>query len=74
MRLRLNATRALMERAGLALDRAVIDPSADRVSAAQIAVAEAKVYSTELAILATNKIFERGGTRWTLAHHALDRH
>ena len=74
MKLRLSATRALLEKAGLAVDRAVLDPNAESVASAQIAVAEAKIFSTELAILATNKIFELGGTRSTLAEHALDRH
>ncbi len=41
---------------------------------AAIAVAEAKVLTTEIAILAANKLFELGGTRSTLAAHGLDRH
>ncbi len=41
---------------------------------ASIAVAEAKVLTTEAAILATNKLFELAGTRSTLAEHGLDRH
>ena len=36
--------------------------------------AEAKVLSTEIAIEATNKLFELAGTRSTLAEHSLDRH
>jgi len=74
LRLRLSATNALLDRAGLAVDRAVQEPNAESVAAAQIAVAEAKILSTELAIAATNKLFELGGTRSTLAEHALDRH
>jgi SfnB family sulfur acquisition oxidoreductase len=72
--LRLHATEALLDRAGLAVDRAVVEPTADSVAEAQIAVAEAKVLSTEIAITATNKLFELAGTRSTLAEHALDRH
>lgn len=72
--LRLHATEALLDRAGLAVDRAVAHPTADSVAEAQIAVAEAKVLSTEIAITATNKLFELAGTRSTLAEHALDRH
>ena len=72
--LRLHATEALLDRAGLAVDRAVAQPTADSVAEAQIAVAEAKVLSTEIAITATNKLFELAGTRSTLAEHALDRH
>jgi len=74
LRLRLNATRALLDRAAIAVDEAVADPGTETVAAAQIATAEAKVLSTELAIDATNKLFELAGTRSTLAEHALDRH
>ena len=72
--LRLHATQALLEKAGLAVDAAVAAPNADSVAKAQIAVAEAKVLSTEIAIAATNKLFELGGTRTTLAKHNFDRH
>jgi SfnB family sulfur acquisition oxidoreductase len=72
--LRLHAAQALLEKAGLAVDAAVAAPSADSVAKAQIAVAEAKVLSTEIAIAATNKLFELGGTRSTLAVHNFDRH
>ena len=72
--LRLHATQALLEKAGIAIDAAVAAPSVDSVAKAQIAVAEAKVLSTEIAIAATNKLFELGGTRSTLAVHNFDRH
>jgi SfnB family sulfur acquisition oxidoreductase len=74
LKLRLHAAEALLERAGLAVDRAVESPGAETVAQAQIAVAEAKVLSTEIAIAATNKLFELAGTRSTLAVHNLDRH
>lgn len=72
--LRLHAAEALLDRAGLAVDKAVAAPTVESVAAAQIAVAEAKVLSTEIAIAATNKLFELAGTRSTLAEHNLDRH
>ncbi|MCL2898456.1 SfnB family sulfur acquisition oxidoreductase [Brenneria tiliae] len=72
--LRLHASEAIQEKAGLAVDRAVAQPSAENVARAQIAVAEAKVLSTEIAIEATNRLFELAGTRSTLAEHNLDRH
>lgn len=72
--LRLHAAEALQEKAGLAVDAAVAAPSAESVAKAQIAVAEAKVLSTEIAIEATNKLFELAGTRSTLAEHNFDRH
>jgi SfnB family sulfur acquisition oxidoreductase len=72
--LRLHAAQALLEKAGHAIDRAVTEPTAETVAHAQIATAEAKILSTEIAIAATNKLFELAGTRSTLAEHNLDRH
>ena len=72
--LRLHAAEALQERAGRLVDAALIYPTAESVASAQIGVAEAKVLSTEIAIEATNKLFELAGTRSTLAEHNLDRH
>jgi len=74
LKLRLNATRALLDRAAIAVDEAVANPNAETVAAAQITTAEAKVLSTELAIEASNKLFELAGTRSTLAEYGLDRH
>lgn len=72
--LRLHAAQALLERSALAIDRAILDLNAETVAEAQIAVAEAKVLSTEIAIEATNRLFELAGSRSTLAEHNLDRH
>ncbi|MGX5801194.1 SfnB family sulfur acquisition oxidoreductase [Bradyrhizobium sp. Arg314] len=72
--LRLHAAQALLEKAGHAIDRAVAEPTADTVAHAQIVTAESKILSTEIAIAATNKLFELAGTRSTLAEHNLDRH
>jgi SfnB family sulfur acquisition oxidoreductase len=71
---RANAAEALLDRAGQAVDRAVAEPNEQTVAQAQIAVAESKILTTEIAILATNKLFELAGTRSTLAQHNLDRH
>lgn len=71
---RLSATRLLLEKAGAKVDEAVAQPSAETVAAAQVAVAEAKIFSTELSLLASSKLFELAGTRSTLAEHNLDRH
>lgn len=71
---RLRATDALLAKAGRVLDVAVAKPTAETVAAASIAVAEAKVLSTETALLAANKLFELGGTRSVAATHGLDRH
>ncbi len=72
--LRLHAAQALLEKAGYAIDRAIVNPTAETVAEAQIVTAEAKILSTEIAIAATNKLFELAGTRSTLAEHHLDRH
>ncbi|MCK3780545.1 SfnB family sulfur acquisition oxidoreductase [Ensifer sesbaniae] len=72
--LRLHAAQALLEKAGYAIDRAVANPTIETVAQSQITTAEAKILSTEIAIAATNKLFELAGTRSTLAEHNLDRH
>jgi SfnB family sulfur acquisition oxidoreductase len=72
--IRQHAAEALLDRAGQALDEAVARPSAESVAAAQLAVAEAKVLTTEVALAAANKLFELSGTRATLAAENLDRH
>ena len=74
LQIRLHASEALLERAGRAIDRALAAPGADTVAAAQIAVAEAKVLSTEIALQAANQLFELAGTRSTLGQYHLDRH
>lgn len=71
---RLHAAEAMLERAGATIDEALINRTAQTVATASIAVAEAKILTTEIAILATNKLFELAGTRSTLAEHNLDRH
>lgn len=74
LQLRANAAEAVLDVAGLAVDAAVASPSAQSVAHAQVKTAEAKVLTTEIAIQATNKLFELAGTRSTLAEHNLDRH
>lgn len=72
--IRQHAAEALLDRAGIALDAAIASPNAESVAAAQLAVAEAKVLTTEIALAASNKLFELAGTRSTLAAENLDRH
>lgn len=71
---RLHAAEALLDRAGRLLDAAKPHSNEENIAAAAIAVAEAKVATTEIALLATNKLFELGGTRSTLKQLNLDRH
>jgi SfnB family sulfur acquisition oxidoreductase len=72
--IKLHAAEALLERAGHAVDLAIADPNEDSVAKASVAVAIAKVATTEIAVLAGSKLHELGGTRSTLAQYNLDRH
>lgn len=72
--IRIEAAQALLERAGKVLDRAKPGPNLDNVAEASVAVARAKVLTTEVALEASNKLFELGGTRSTLRQHNFDRH
>jgi SfnB family sulfur acquisition oxidoreductase len=74
LEIKLHAAEALLEIAGKAIDAASLEPSEANVAEATIKTAESKVLTTEIAILATNKLFELAGTRSTLAVHNLDRH
>ena len=74
LKIRLHAAEALLEIAGRAIDTARADSTLEKVSEATIKTGESKVLTTEIAILATNKLFELAGTRSTLAEHNLDRH
>ncbi|NIE72433.1 SfnB family sulfur acquisition oxidoreductase [Pantoea sp. Acro-807] len=71
----LSAANALLRRAARVLD--ATDPAAltaENSAAASIAVAEAKVLTTEIALRASEKLLEWGGSRATLLQHGLDRH
>jgi alkylation response protein AidB-like acyl-CoA dehydrogenase len=74
LNIRLHAAEALLDRGRHRVDEALTNPNEKTVSAASIAVAEAKVLSTELSILATNKLFELSGTSSSLEARGLDRH
>ncbi|WP_323121346.1 SfnB family sulfur acquisition oxidoreductase [Burkholderia alba] len=72
----LHAADALLERAARTLDAIAAQPevSEDDVARASVAVGEAKVLTTEIALLASEKLLELAGTQATLAEHGLDRH
>lgn len=74
LKIRLHAAEALLEIAGRAIDAGYREPTLDRVSTATLRTGEAKVLTTQIAIDATNKLFELAGTRATLQQHGLDRH
>lgn len=71
---RLQAGDALLQEAGEAVDAAQRNPDADSVAAASIAVAIVRAWTTELALEASNLLFELSGTRSALREHNLDRH
>ena len=71
----LHAAEALLRKAAHVLDDVSAYPvDAQAAARASIAVAEAKVLSTELSLLASEKLFELSGSRATLAEFNLDRH
>jgi SfnB family sulfur acquisition oxidoreductase len=70
----LHAAQAMLERAGETIDASRLGLDEAAQHKASIAVAEAKVLTTEIAIEATNKLFELGGTRSAMADLNLDRH
>ena len=71
---RLAAADALLERAGRVLDRYKNDLSEEHVAEASLAVARAKIWTTEVALEAASRLFELGGTRATGESLNLDRH
>ncbi|MGE8509902.1 SfnB family sulfur acquisition oxidoreductase [Paraburkholderia terricola] len=76
LHIQLHAAEALLERAARVLDASAAKPETteDDVARASVAVGEAKVLTTEVALLAGEKLFELAGTQSTLAEHNLDRH
>jgi SfnB family sulfur acquisition oxidoreductase len=77
LHIQLHAAEALLERASRTLDEIAAStdaPTEDDIARASVAVAEAKVLTTEIALLASEKLFELAGTQSTLAAHNLDRH
>ncbi|WP_321815479.1 MULTISPECIES: SfnB family sulfur acquisition oxidoreductase [unclassified Paraburkholderia] len=74
--IQLHAAEALLERSAKVLDEITAQEtvSEDDVARASVAVGEAKVLTTEAALLAGEKLFELAGTQSTLAAHNLDRH
>ncbi|MGQ3211872.1 MAG: SfnB family sulfur acquisition oxidoreductase [Shinella sp.] len=72
--IRIEAAEATLERAGRRVDQAQISLSQENSVAATLAVAAAKVLTTELAIDATNVLFELAGTSATKRGLNLERH
>lgn len=72
--IRLEAATALVERAGIKVDIAQIETTEENVVAATLAVAAAKVLTSEIALDASNTLFELSGTAATGTGLNLDRH
>ena len=72
--IRLHAAEAVLALAGRAVDAAIATADEATVGDASLKVAEAKVLTTEIALLAGNKLHELAGTRSVLAQYGLDRH
>jgi SfnB family sulfur acquisition oxidoreductase len=74
LRVRLTAAEALVERAADFVDRARAAPEGSHCNEASIAVAEARVATTEVSLFAGTKLFELAGTRSAAVEFDLDRH
>ncbi|MBN0978048.1 SfnB family sulfur acquisition oxidoreductase [Pseudomonas sp. SDM007_2] len=75
LKIELHAAEALLRKAGQVLDQVSAAPITEHSAArASIAVAQAKVLTTEVSLLASEKLFELAGSRATLAEFNLDRH
>ncbi|MFF5864172.1 SfnB family sulfur acquisition oxidoreductase [Pseudomonas sp. NPDC012596] len=75
LKLELHAAEALLLKAARVLDEVNAAPiDAAAAARASIAVAEAKVLTTEISLQASEKLFELAGSRATLAEFNLDRH
>jgi SfnB family sulfur acquisition oxidoreductase len=73
-RIRLRAAELVLDYAGRVIDEVLADETVDGIARASIAVAEAKVLTTEVALHAANMLFELAGTSATLGKHNFDRH
>lgn len=74
LKIKLRAAEAVLDLAANAIDLALSEPSEETVAEATLLTAESKVLTTEIALLAANKLFELAGTRSTLSELNLDRH
>ncbi len=75
LKIELHAAEALLRKAGQVLDHVNAAPiTAESAALASIAVAEVKALTTEIALQASEKLFELAGSRATLAEFNLDRH
>ncbi|AJD44214.1 sulfur acquisition oxidoreductase SfnB family protein (plasmid) [Rhizobium gallicum bv. gallicum R602sp] len=70
-----HAAQGVLHRAAAVIDDVAKSPVTDRSSAeASVAVAEAKILTTEIALAATEMLFDLAGSSATRGAHNLDRH
>ncbi|MDQ7731000.1 SfnB family sulfur acquisition oxidoreductase [Halomonas sp. SpR8] len=75
LKIDLHAANAVLQEAAATLDEIASQPIDDKGSArASVAVAEAKILTTEVALEASERLFELAGASATRAKHNLDRH
>lgn len=75
LKTRLHAAQEVLYEAGALLDELAKRKITDALSAeASVAVAEAKILTTEIALEASEKLFDLAGSSATRAKHNLDRH
>ena len=73
-RIRLRAAELVLDYAARVIDEVLEDETVEGIARASIAVAEAKVLTTEVALHATSNLFELAGTSSTLGKYNYDRH
>lgn len=74
LQVQLHAAEAMIERAARLLDTIAPVSTPQECAQVSLAVAEAKILSTEIALSATNKLFELAGTQSVASDLHLDRH
>lgn len=74
VRVQLRAAEALLSRAARLVDAAQADMNEQSVAEASIAVAEAKILTTNAGLFAANRLFELSGTSSTMTDDNLDRY
>lgn len=75
LKIDLHAAKEVLHEAARTLDDITREPITDDTSGqASVAVAEAKILTTEIALAASEKLFELAGSAATRAEHNLDRH
>jgi SfnB family sulfur acquisition oxidoreductase len=70
----LNAARLIFRRASLAIDAFRQDPTLEKLTAARLVAADARILCAEVALEISNEIFTLTGARATLEKYDLDRH